>query len=351
MNLDTFLKSQEQFLPIEQLFRTLYKKYPDRNLNLPNTITNCQDILDQASHLMGFPLIEKLRQNSLSENLFFGKEFDVELYKHLRYLPAYWHSHTFLEVVCVFQGTCINYISDQDLKMQAGDICIIAPQTTHAISAFSDECIILNIELRTSTFETAFFGTLDGNDILSEFFAHTLYHSPSHPYIYFKTNGDKALFDYVLYAYGEAQGKRQYKNRMLNNVITAFFIMLLRNHGSGVILPDQSISDTSENVILLLKYIQEHYNTISLSELAEFFNYSERQIQRLLKNYTGMSFRENIQKLKMKQASRLLVNSKLSVSAIAAELGYSNVGNFRTIFKKYYGLTPFEYRMNSADHL
>ena len=90
--------------------------------------------------------------------------------------------------------------------------------------------------------------------------------------------------------------------------------------------------------------MQENYTTISLKELADFFNYSERQIQRIIRSCTGMSFSQNIQKLKMKQAARLLMNPKLSVSAIAEELGYMDSGNFRQIFKKYYGMTPAEYR-------
>ena len=57
-----------------------------------------------------------------------------------------------------------------------------------------------------------------------------------------------------------------------------------------------------------------------------------------------MSFSQNVQKLKMRRAARLLTNPDLSVSAIAEELGYMDSGNFRQIFKKYYGMTPAEYR-------
>ena len=90
--------------------------------------------------------------------------------------------------------------------------------------------------------------------------------------------------------------------------------------------------------------MQENYTSITLKDLADFFNYSERQIQRIIKNCTGMSFSQNIQKLKMRRAARLLTNPDLSVSAIAEELGYMDSGNFRHIFKKYYGMTPAEYR-------
>lgn len=62
-----------------------------------------------------------------------------------------------------------------------------------------------------------------------------------------------------------------------------------------------------------------------------------------------MSFSENILKLKMNHAARLLSNPDLSITMIAEELGYSDAGNFRAVFKKYYGVTPMEFRTQQSD--
>lgn len=43
--------------------------------------------------------------------------------------------------------------------------------------------------------------------------------------------------------YEEFIGNRQYKNRMLNSIIDAFFITLLRNHGANVIVPSLAEDD------------------------------------------------------------------------------------------------------------
>lgn len=75
------------------------------------------------------------------------------------------------------------------------------------------------------------------------------------------------------------------------------------------------------------------------------FNYSERQLQRIIQTSTGMSFHDNIQKLKMKQAARLLENSNLSVAEIATELGYADPSSLRNSFKKYYEMPPAKYRL------
>lgn len=340
---DTF-PQQLKMNRLENTFKQLYRQFPERNLELPHSSEYLSDILRLAAQRTGSSFPTALMENRLEEDLFFRSGFDTELYRHLRYLPANWHSHSFLEVVCVIEGNCINYIEEQELHMHKGDICIIAPETTHAISAFSDDCIMINIVLRISTFERVFFGVLSDNDVLSDFFNHTLYHSKTHPYLFFCTGGDQEVFDFIFYAYEEFLKNRQYKERFLNNIVGALFITLLRNHGSNVIVPEVDSQGHDENVVFILKYMQENYKTITLTQLADFFNYSERQIQRIIKNSTGASFSQNIQKLKMRKAARLLMNPDMPVSAIAEDLGYLDPGNFRHIFKKYYGMTPAEYR-------
>lgn len=327
----------------EKSLKKLYLENPDRHLDLPQDVKNCRDIFIKASQ-ENHSLFPKFLAENLEEDLFFHKNLDCEIYQHFRYLPCNWHSHSFLEVLCVMRGSCYNYIQEQKLEMQTGDICIISPNTRHAVSVFSDDCIVFNIILRTSTFETAFFGTLSENDVLSDFFMRTLYHSPTHPYLLFRTRGDHELFNYVGYAYEEFTGNRQYKNRMLNSIIDAFFITLLRNHGANVIVPSLTKDDQNENLMFILKYMQEHFATVTLKELSRFFNYSERQLQRIIKASTGMSFSENIQQLRMNHAVRLLDNPDISIAVIAEELGYSDTSNFRQAFKKCYAITPLEYR-------
>ncbi len=328
----------------EIVFKEIFNKHPDRALYIPHNLDEVRDILEEAYQNNPDNFKEKLFNAHLIENTFFKNNADTELYQHCRYLPAMWHSHNFFEIICVIKGNCTNYIKNQELPMKRGDICIIAPEISHAISAFSDDCFICNILLRTSTFEKAFFGTLEENDILSNFFARCLYHSPSNPYLYFQTGYDTEVFNYIGYAYHEFSRNRQYKNRMLNSIINAFFIILLRNHGNNVIVPEFINTSQSEDVVFILKYIQEHFNTVSLAELSKFFNYSERQIQRIIKTSTDLSFSENILRLKMKKAKKLLKNSDISISVIAKETGYTDSGTFRQAFKKYYGMTPQKYR-------
>lgn len=343
-DLKKIIEKERILNPFEQALKKMYKKYPEKHPDVPGSSSAYRDLVNEAADLAGVrELVPKLLEKQLHEEDFFQPGTDVELYRHFRYLPAFRHSHDFIEIICVFTGKCRNFILDSELEMVPGDICILAPATEHALSAFSDDAVIFNIELRTSTFEKAFFGILGEDDVLSVFFSNILYHNSRHPYLLFRTDGDEDVFNFVLYAFMEIQYDRAYRNRMVNSVITAFFIELLRSYGSRVQIPKTRPAD-SENVVYMLRYMQENYKTVTLSSLASFFGYSERQVLRILKNSTGMSFRENIQNIRMKHAGRMLAYRDVSIQKIASELGYQDAGSFRRIFQKYYGMTPAQYR-------
>ena len=97
--------------------------------------------------------------------------------------------------------------------------------------------------------------------------------------------------------------------------------------------------------------MQANFKTVSLKELSNLFNYSERQLQRIIQSATGHTFIENIQNQKMKLASELLIHSTLSVSEISERIGFQSLNNFRKIFFKYFNMTPSEYRSHDDNNL
>lgn len=346
MTIEKIMKHITTLSDNEQSFKNIYLQMNGSAFDL--SLPHHPDELGAVMHLENDDFSPEFRQiygsGDLDEALLFENGLDAVIYRHMRYLPVKWHRHTFLEIAYVLEGQCMNYIESNQIPMSKGDLCIIAPDTTHALSVFQDDTLVLNIELRTSTFEKAFFGTLDGNDILSDFFTRMLYHSPHSPYLLFHTGHDRNLRDMILYAYDEYMGHHEYRSRMLNNIIMGLFIILLRNHSTDLYLPDETTKDTNGNLVLLLKYIQENYRSVTLTELSSFFHYSERQIQRVLKDATGQNFRDIVRSLKCKRAKDLLRTSDKNTADIAEEAGFGDVGRFRSVFKAECGMTPSDYR-------
>ena len=230
--------------------------------------------------------------------------------------------------------------------MKKGDFCILAPGTSHAISVFSDECIIFNLLIKASTFERTFFGTLVNNDILSAFFSRALYAPSSEAYLLFSTEEDLQIQNSVLEIYSEFQSDLP-SERMLNTITTKLFISLLRNHEKNVLVPNPSGNTVEKNIVKIMNYISTNYKAITLKDLSLFFNYSERQMSRILKDYNGKSFINIIQNIKVQKACEFLRNTDISINNIMDIVGYSNTSHFYRVFKKQYNMTPIAYRNKS----
>lgn len=100
--------------------------------------------------------------------------------------------------------------------------------------------------------------------------------------------------------------------------------------------------------VIMEEYFLYEYSTLSLHDLATRLNVSSRQAQRFLLKYYGKSFQEKKTEARMSAAAILLSDHERSLNAIAEELGYSSQGHFSSAFRKYYGMSPTEYRKRSG---
>ena len=152
----------------------------------------------------------------------------------------------------------------------------------------------------------------------------------------------------VLQMRKEFQRREPYYGAMLNAMLATFFVRLLRNHEGEIVVPNSSLLKMDSSPVYILKYIEQHYKTLTLKDLAAFFGYSDRQMIRILRVYTGESFKNLLLDARMTHACELLRQPKISISSILSEIGYSNESHFYQLFQKKFGMTPSEYRRKFA---
>lgn len=93
------------------------------------------------------------------------------------------------------------------------------------------------------------------------------------------------------------------------------------------------------------QYIHEHYKeNIGRNEIAEQLFLSPEYVSKLYKKETGISLKEYIGEYRIEQAKRLLANDAMRISEVAEETGFENFTYFSTMFKKYTGMTPNQFR-------
>ena len=94
-----------------------------------------------------------------------------------------------------------------------------------------------------------------------------------------------------------------------------------------------------------LQYIHEHmHRPIQVGDVAEAVNVSRRSLERRFEVALGYSPSRKIQKAHLERAQKLLKETDMSMTDIAAASGYGSAEYMICIFKKATGLTPLKYR-------
>ncbi len=99
-----------------------------------------------------------------------------------------------------------------------------------------------------------------------------------------------------------------------------------------------------ERINSIINYIQENYLTVTLDDLSNQFYLSKPYLSKYIKEKSGMTFGENVKRIRLNKASTLLRNGNMKVEKVAEAAGYQNVEHFNRLFKKKYGMTPVQYR-------
>ncbi len=77
-----------------------------------------------------------------------------------------------------------------------------------------------------------------------------------------------------------------------------------------------------------------------IPELAKMVNISETKLKNDFKTVYGMPIYQYFQKARMRAARDVLETNKYSVKQVAIEMGYTNLSNFSTAFRKEFGILP-----------
>jgi two-component system response regulator YesN len=106
-------------------------------------------------------------------------------------------------------------------------------------------------------------------------------------------------------------------------------------------------TDTAKMLInKALDYLNIHYSDSELSVdiLCNYLNVSATYFSVLFKRETGMSFVNYLTKVRMENALQLLNKTDEKSYNISTMVGYTEPNYFSYVFKKYYGVSPSNYR-------
>jgi AraC-like DNA-binding protein/ligand-binding sensor protein len=93
------------------------------------------------------------------------------------------------------------------------------------------------------------------------------------------------------------------------------------------------------------QFVQSHAEeAITLSQVVQHVNVSRFYFCKLFKKATGMTLTEYVSRVRVEKAKELLVDPSLRVSEVVYAAGFGSIPRFNSVFKRYVGMPPTEYR-------
>lgn len=105
-------------------------------------------------------------------------------------------------------------------------------------------------------------------------------------------------------------------------------------------------SMADEYVKYALHYIHTYYyhSSISVEEISKYVGINRSYLCRIFRQKTGVSPKRYVTEYKMKMAASLLKETNLTIGQVASSSGYENQLYFSDSFRRFYGISPSEYR-------
>lgn len=144
----------------------------------------------------------------------------------------------------------------------------------------------------------------------------------------------KNIFEAIEYHYS--------KKDTFSSELIEYYLQLLMRY----LLKSKIDNFNSRNNILnrAIDFIHDNYSKrITVSDVADAAHVSESYLSRIMRRELGFSPIEYVNIVKMEMAKKWL-KTELSVEEVSVAVGFSGSKYFSTVFKRYTGLTPTEFR-------
>ena len=282
-----------------------------------------------------------------TENAFLNADYDISSSRLIRYMPAQWHHSAYFLVYFPMDGMCEVFLSSgEKIKLQKGNLLILSPYTEHATPCLGDDKYLEYFLIRKSSFDKVFWEQLNTVSIMSQFFRTALYPNEQHKtsYLLFDTKEDKEVERLIAQIKDEIRHKRSYASPLINALMSALFCLVLRRYEDDVVLPSSENVRWKKEYSKIFSYIQNNYASATLQDVADAFNYSAKQVGRIVRNYFHMSYKDLITSVKMEKAAALVKDNSMSLEEIAFTLGYHDLSSFCRAFRNFYNTSPVKYR-------
>ena len=238
----------------------------------------------------------------------------------------YAHYHDAYEIYILESGERTVTIGETEYTARKYDATLFAAQMTHKSRGnvpFSGICIHF-----TTRFLGAYF-TDSAAEKLMKCFQYNVIRL------------DDEGFGYIKKAAAEFKQEAADNFLILANILN----ILCRSGGAEDAAVIKKQSKKPRKSQLIIDYVNENYFYIKkVSDITERFSVSENYVFKIFREKYGVTPKQHINSLRIKNACHRLYYTERTVREIAVESGFESYERFYAVFKKIMNITPTEYR-------
>ena len=257
-------------------------------------------------------------------------------------LDSSWHYHPQYELLYISKGSGIRYVGDSVSQFSPGDLVLVAPNVPHLwrnhASYYLDrgskqvKTVVIKFTdnlLGTGTFKIPEFYEIHNLLQLSKFG------------VCFGVKVSTALHQDLMSMVNLSPSEQIIK------ILSILQSLSERDEVTVLSSTDmrQYQSEPLKRLDLVIKYISDNYDKdISLQNVADVACLTTNSFCRFFKKMTNKSFTKFLNEVRIRNASRLLIQDKLKPSEVCYKVGYTSMTNFYKQFKQIMGNTPKAYQ-------
>ncbi len=254
------------------------------------------------------------------------------------YMP-YEHTHSVLEFYYLRTGHCLYIINGAYVRLDAGDIVLVAPGVHHSTSY-------------TGTTPSERIAVYINTDALPPHLADQV------PELFrMLQTSDKRITDKtgrpIIEELLRRIAKEQFSPSPSSNVLLSLYVseLLIQtlNHSTRAKDLFISMKDMQSDIEQALQIIDTRFSQpLSLDTIASELKLNPVYFSHKFKTTTGHTFKEYLNNVRIRNATHQLLVSDDTITKVALDSGFSSSNYFKDLFRKYMGCSPREYRKQAT---
>ena len=268
---------------------------------------------------------------------------DSHIHYYIEDLPHFivpWHYHPAIEIMYITRGIGTRFVGDCIEQYEEGDVCMIGPNLPHEWrndDAYFDKesglratCICLFF--KREIFDPNFIRMNNIRDLIER----------SRRGLKFTGKSKLEITRFIRSSVNDV-GVRKVTNllTLLELMATSTEYELLASVG----FTNSVNSEDFERFNKVYKFLVKNFATsIRLEEVSTLVGLTPTAFCRYFKERTKKTFVEYLNEMRIGYSKKLLLENKMKISTISGEVGFPNLSNFISQFKKVTGMSPSQFQ-------